>query len=114
MVAMNPNLVKVYQNIVRKQPKAERIFEEALVKHQVRYRTQYPMGGGVYILDFFIIDLRLVVEIDDPSHEKPERQKRDALKNAYLAKQGYRVVRVTNAQVLADAPGVVARILGTA
>lgn len=111
MVRMNPNLVKVYQNIIRKQPKAERVFEDALVKHQLRYRTQFPMGGGVYILDFFLPDLRLVIEIDDPSHERPERKKRDAAKNAYLTKNGYRIVRVTNDVVLKDPAAAVAKAL---
>jgi BirA family biotin operon repressor/biotin-[acetyl-CoA-carboxylase] ligase len=66
------------------------------------------MPIGPYFADFLCRELRLVVECDGHSHDvAPER---DATRDAWMAREGYTVLRFTNAEVLAIIEGVVMAI----
>ncbi len=60
-----------------------------------RFLRQKPIGN--YILDFYCHELRLGIEIDDPSHEY--KYKEDAIRTQYLEKLGIKIIRYTNNQV---------------
>ena len=66
----------------------------------LRFRRQTPIGP--YIVDFFCPERRLIVEVDGDQHGLPDSEKRDAERDAWLAAQGYRVVRVWNRDVIAN------------
>ncbi|MCR4283620.1 MAG: DUF559 domain-containing protein [Bauldia sp.] len=68
--------------------------------NNLRFRRQHPIGP--YILDFFCPSARLVVEIDGSSHDHPERARHDATRDAWLAGQDIRVLRVQAVDVLKD------------
>lgn len=73
-------------------PKSEQWFLELFAKENL----------GIYlknnqVLDYFIPDFiykTLIIEIDDPTHLRPDRQTQDRLKNAYYDKLGYELVRI--------------------
>ena len=71
----------------------------------LKFRRQVPMGP--YVLDFLCLRHRLVVEADGPFHD-PEH---DARRDAWLASQGFRVLRFSNSQIHAADHRVVNRIL---
>ncbi len=56
-----------------------------------RFRRQEPIGP--YIVDFVCFDRRLVVEADGDHHEK---SRHDARRDAYLRREGFRVLRFWN------------------
>lgn len=61
-----------------------------------------PERGGLpthFKLDFLLTEQPVVIEIDGPSHNAPERRAQDERKDAWLAGQGYTVVRLTNNEV---------------
>ena len=64
-------------------------------------RRQVPIG--LFIADFAIHGLRLVIEIDGWTHDD---QAYDARRDAWFAQAGYRVLRFGNADVMADVDGV--------
>jgi very-short-patch-repair endonuclease len=66
----------------------------------VRFRRQVPIG--IYIADFACFDPKLVIEIDDPSHDWKDEQSR----MAFLRSQGFAVVSVTNREVATGAVDV--------
>lgn len=66
----------------------------------VRYRYQYPFPKHKAIVDFLLPDFSLVVEIDDPGHNRKAQREKDALRQAKLEAAGFTVMRFTNAQVL--------------
>ena len=68
----------------------------------LKFRRQHPTGP--YVVDFFCQEVGLVVEIDGASHE--DREEKDSERTAYLEKQGLRVFRVTNANVMGDPEAV--------
>jgi very-short-patch-repair endonuclease len=53
---------------------------------------------GPYIVDFYCVQARLVVEVDGPIHERTVEA--DQIRQEYLEQLGLRVLRFTNEQVL--------------
>ena len=66
----------------------------------MRFRRQHPIGP--YVLDFYCPAIRLAVEIDGAAHDIPERADHDLRRDAWLAAQGIRVLRVLAADVLSE------------
>lgn len=62
-----------------------------------------------YIPDFVEEESKLIVEIDGPIHKY--RKQRDARRQGHLEKEGYTVIRFTNAEVLSSTWRVVKEIL---
>ena len=60
------------------------------------------------IVDFAANDPKLVIEVDGETHVG--REGRDAARTRFLESKGYRVVRFTNAEVVTNLEGVLARI----
>ena len=65
---------------------------------------------GPYIVDFLCRDRNLVVEVDGGQHAESES---DKVRDAYLASEGYRVVRFWNSDVLSNIDGVLQTILAS-
>lgn len=55
-----------------------------------------------YIVDFFILSLNTVIEVDGGYHDTPEQRKKDKIKTRELRKEGYNVIRIRNEQVYQD------------
>ncbi len=99
----------------RQMPEAELRLWRYLRKPELdglRFRRQTPIGP--YIVDFFCPLHRLIVELDGGQHGEPEGAARDAERDAWLAGQGYRVVRIWNNDVMTNIEGVGAHILAAA
>ena len=62
----------------------------------LKFRRQHVIGP--YVVDYLCHDAHLVVELDGMSHVGQAEQ--DFKRTQYLEKQGYRVFRVTNDDVL--------------
>ena len=71
------------------------------------FRRQVPVGGK-YIADFLAPTARLIVEVDDRSHEL--RHTADARRDRNLGRLGYRVLRLPAELVLSHVKEAVARI----
>ena len=67
-----------------------------------KFRRQASIGR--YIVDFVCFEARLIVEVDGGQHA--ERQRQDAQRTAWLASQGFRVLRFWNPEVLGDMAAV--------
>jgi very-short-patch-repair endonuclease len=64
---------------------------------------------GPYYVDFGARSLRLGIELDGESHVGGEQK--DAARTAFLERQGWRVIRFTNDDVVGNAEGVARAIL---
>jgi len=89
---------------------AERGLEPHIAALGIPYRTQFPffIWGVKYFPDFLLWTLGLIVEVDDDSHDDPEKQKADALRTSAFEAKGWRVLRCTNEEAL-ERPWVVVR-----
>lgn len=71
-----------------------------------KFRRQQPLGR--YIVDFVCLEARLVIEVDGSQHL--EQQSYDGARRRWLERQGYRVLRFWNNEVLAETDAVVETI----
>jgi very-short-patch-repair endonuclease len=78
--------------------------------HGWRLRLRWTDETGSYELDFAQLEHRVNVEIDGPEHRHGHRPAKDAARDAELKRQGWRVVRIPNADVDANAERVAAQI----
>ena len=74
----------------------------------VAFRRQHSIPP--YIVDFACVDARVIIEVDGGQHADSGR---DAARDAYLAAQGWRVLRFGNNDVLGNTEGVVEQILAS-
>jgi very-short-patch-repair endonuclease len=62
---------------------------------------------GRYVADIACLAKRLVIEIDGSQHGLAKNVERDAARTAWLASEGYRVMRFWNSDVTANIDGVI-------
>jgi very-short-patch-repair endonuclease len=90
---------------------AERIIWYAVRAHRLSgagFRRQVPIGP--YIVDFVSHAAMLIIEIDGGQHFEDSHERRDAVRDAYLNAEGYRVLRFNNREVMTNRHGVLTRI----
>ncbi|MBP2548733.1 very-short-patch-repair endonuclease [Neorhizobium galegae] len=63
-----------------------------------RFRRETPIGP--YIADFAWLSARIIIEVDGDSHETEFGRKHDAQRDAFLTRQGFKVLRFDNADVI--------------
>ncbi|HEX4534904.1 MAG TPA: DUF559 domain-containing protein [Rhizomicrobium sp.] len=64
----------------------------------LRFRRQQPIGS--YVADFFCPAAKLIVELDGSQHGERAHLRRDDTRTKWLEAQGYRVLRIWNAEFL--------------
>ena len=69
-----------------------------------KFRREYPLGP--YTLDFVSVDLKLNIEIDGKDHLTEEGKEHDLLRDAYLQRLGYTILRINGFRVTQDPHGV--------
>jgi very-short-patch-repair endonuclease len=93
----------------QKQTPAEALFWELVRDRRFegyKFRRQHPLG--TFIADFYCSELRLVVELDGGVHAT--QAERDQARDEIIAQQGIRVVRIQNAELLADPEATLDRL----
>jgi very-short-patch-repair endonuclease len=66
---------------------------------------------GSYIVDFYIAEARLVIELDGSQHYETAGQQDDAVRDAYLRSLGLTILRYANSDVNGNFDGVCEDIL---
>jgi len=74
----------------------------------VKFRRQKVIGR--YIADFAANDPRLVIELDGDMHAG--REAYDEQRTRFLEREGYRVLRFTNSDVMGNMDGVLTHLAG--
>jgi very-short-patch-repair endonuclease len=75
----------------------------------IQFYRQKPLGK--YVVDFYAPKANLVVELDGSQHMGPKHQEEDASRTIFLQKQGLRVLRFDDRQVLSEMDAVLEAIL---
>lgn len=95
-------LLKEYAELHRTKPtQAEDILWQLVKTKKLegyKFRRQHIIGS--YIADLVCLDKRLIVEIDGLIHQLPENKEADEIRTRWLNEQGFKVLRVTNEQVI--------------
>jgi very-short-patch-repair endonuclease len=89
---------------------AERIVWYALRAHRLgaSFRRQTPIGP--YVVDFVCHAAKLIIEVDGGQHFEPKQIAHDVRRRAYLAAQGFHVLRFSNLDVVRNKSGVLETI----
>jgi very-short-patch-repair endonuclease len=94
----------------RDSTEAERLAWQLLRDRRLgmKFHRQYPVEN--YAVDFYCCKARLAVELDGGVHSQPSQIRKDAAKDAFLARLGIRVLRLPNGMVLKDPEEFVRRV----
>jgi len=88
---------------------AEKVMWRLLRSRQLagfKFRRQQPIRR--YVVDFVCFSHALIVEIDGGQHAGSES---DEVRSRFLAREGFRMLRFWNSEVIENQDGVCARIL---
>jgi very-short-patch-repair endonuclease len=95
----------------RDQTRAEKALWQALRDrrlHGFKFRRQHPIGP--FTVDNVCLEKRVIVELDGEHHGLPENSASDAARTSFLEREGYRVLRFMNFEVLEGMDSVLHRI----
>ncbi len=90
-------------------PEEKHLWYDFLKRLPVTVRRQHNIEN--YIVDFYIAEKKLVIEIDGLQHTIPEHKKRDSQRDTVLTAWGITVLRYSNEDIRESFDGVVADIL---
>ena len=95
MIPYNKNLVSNAKNLRKNMTPEERhLWYDFFKKLPFRVRRQHNIEN--YIVDFYIAEKKIVIEIDGRQHRLPEHKEADAKRDADLAVWGITVLRYSN------------------
>ena len=95
----------------RKLTRAEVILWQNLRRNAIdgiKFRRQHPIGP--YVTDFVCLRAKLVVEVDGETHSTEAERAHDARRRAFMAKFGWKEIRVGNDDVYKNLDGVLEAI----
>lgn len=91
---------------------AEKIMWNILRAKQINglhFRRQQPIGK--YIVDFVCFSQKIVIELDGGQHNLSENIKKDKIRTEFLEKEGFKVIRIWNDEVIKNLEGIYEYIL---
>ena len=96
------------RDLRRGAPEPERRLLRALREAfpHLKWRHQTPLG--CYYADIMCFSERLVIEVDGDTHMNTDVY--DTARTVFMEREGYRVVRFANADIMANPDGVIATI----
>ncbi len=95
------------RDLRKKATNAEKLLWQLLRNRQfggAKFRRQHPIPP--YVLDFYCHESKLGIELDGGVHGKSEQEKSDAERTRYLNRQGIRVIRFWNNDILKNTESV--------
>lgn len=76
--------------------------------HGIKFRRQVAIG--IFIVDFFSVSEKLIVELDGSSHWKEGASEYDEYRTVFLQSKGLKVLRFSNNEVRTNLDGVLTRL----
>ena len=91
----------------REMTRAENILWEELRRNKlgVHFRRQQVIAG--FIVDFYCHELKLIIEVDGLIHEEDKYKRKDEIRDDYLTKRGYTIIRYWNEEIQFDIEKVI-------
>ena len=107
----NWHILKEYGRLNRKnQTIAEDVLWQNIRNNKlgVKVRRQHAVRG--YIVDFALLEVKLVVEVDGEYHNEEQQKIYDEARAGYLKEFGLNIIRFSNDEVLSDIHTVIEKI----
>ena len=98
MKSYNKDLIRNAQ-ILRKNmtPEEKHLWYDFLCRLPIKAHRQYNIGN--YIVDFYIPQKHLVIEIDGIQHLTEEHEEKDQIRDNFLEEEDLRVLRFSNENI---------------
>jgi len=94
-------LVEFARELRQRETDAEKFTWELLRNRKfldLKFRRQHQIG--LYIVDFYCDEVKLVLELDGGIHLEKEQKEKDIIRDEYLKSEGFTVLRIWNDVVL--------------
>ena len=101
MLYYNNKLKQYATNLRNNQTDAEKLlwlYVRGKPINNIQFYRQKILGN--YIVDFYALKVKLIIELDGGQHFDVEYLNRDKIRDRYLATLGFKVLRFDNYQVL--------------
>ena len=106
----NKKLIPLAKNLRKEMTEEERIlWYDLLVRLPLHVRRQKTIEN--YIVDFYIAEKSVVIELDGSQHWREENRKKDTVRDAFLKERGITVLRYGNTELKKNKAGVFGDIL---
>ena len=112
MFLYNGNLKQYSRELRKNMTDAEKLLWSKLRSKQLnghQFFRQRIIGN--YIVDFFCLKAKLVIEVDGGQHYSAKARVADSERDRYMKTRDLRVLRFTDTEVLKNIEGVVERII---
>lgn len=111
LISYNRNLKSVSRQLRHRLTDAERKLWSKIRNKQIgglQFYRQKPIEN--FIVDFFCPKANLVIEVDGGQHYEVKNEKQDKIRSDYLKRQGFKVLRFTNLDILKNTDNVIYKI----
>jgi very-short-patch-repair endonuclease len=98
------NFITIVKNLRKRSTDAEKLLWKHLRSKQLeglKFRRQQPLGN--YIVDFVCFEKQIVIEVDGGQHAE---ERIDKERDRWLNREGFKVLRFWNNEVLQNSKGV--------
>jgi very-short-patch-repair endonuclease len=106
-----PDVFKKARELRRYETEAEKMLWSKLCRNQMvglQFRRQHPINR--FIVDFYCVKIKLVIEVDGNIHELPENKIYDIGRSQILNDFGITVIRVLNEEIIDDINNTIKQI----
>ena len=106
---MKRNNIESCRNLRKNQTDAEKKLWSILRNRQlsgVKFRRQFPLGLGRYIVDFYCPEYKLGIEADGGQHYENKGRERDEFRTKELKELSVEIIRFNNKEILTNIDGV--------
>ncbi len=102
IISYNPKLKPIARAQRRETTKSEKTLWMLLRKKQFGYEFHRQVPIDHFIVDFYCHELSLAIEVDGLTHDLPETQKEDRIRQTTLEALGVRFLRFKDEDILGN------------
>ena len=111
MLPYNKRLKELSRELRKNMTDAEKLIWSRIRRKQLKgYQFYRQKNIGNYIVDFYCPAAKLIVEIDGGQHYSKEGTEKDKVRDNYVSRLGFTVLRFSDRDVFKNINGVLERI----
>ena len=108
MIYYNHGLKNTARTLRKNMTEPERLLWSRIRRKQLRgFQFYRQKTVGNYIVDFYCPSARIIIEVDGGQHFEEQGRKKDKIRDAYLSKLGFEVLRFPNWEVMRNVDDIV-------
>ena len=108
MIYYNHGLKNTARSLRKNMTEPERLLWSRIRRKQLRgFQFYRQKTVGNYIVDFYCPSARIIIEVDGGQHFEEQGRKKDKIRDAYLSKLGFEVLRFPNWEVMRNVDDIV-------